>query len=145
MQINTLTGKDNHLEDVFVGDVLKQMSSKPLEQIIITYVIVNKTPGNIDKEVMKSLRVGERLTFDGVNLPLSVDMPSHGSAENAISELSMQVIRVQGSVFHGRTMTASTEAPAAGPAERKDTDSSASSIAAFNKTAASSSKANTSC
>jgi len=49
-----------------------------------------------------------------------IGLASQDTAENAISELGMDKIRLQGPVFHGDTLTAYTEVLEVQPAGRDD-------------------------
>jgi acyl dehydratase len=123
MQLNQLTERDNYFEDFTVGEVMKHVRSKtlePLEQVLITNMVMNTASGHFDEEVMKSHPMGKRLSFGGVNIAMFVGMASQDTAENAIAELGMDKIRLQGPVFHGDTLTAYTEVLEVGPAERED-------------------------
>jgi itaconyl-CoA hydratase len=123
MQLNQLTERDNYFEDFTVGEVMKHVRSKtlePLEQVLITNMVMNTASGHFDEEVMKSHPMGRRLSFGGVNIAMFVGLASQDTAENAIAELGMDKIRLQGPVFHGDTLTAYTEVLEVGPAERED-------------------------
>ncbi len=123
MQLNQLTERDNYFEDFTVGEVMKHVRSKtlePLEQVLITNMVMNTASGHFDEEVMKSHPMGKRLSFGGVNIAMFIGMASQDTAENAIAELGMDKIRLQGPVFHGDTLTAYTEVLEVGPAERED-------------------------
>lgn len=123
MQLNQLTGHDNYFEDFTVGEVIKHVRAKtlePLEQVLITNMVMNTASGHFDEEVMKSHPMGRRLSFGGVNIAMFVGLASQDTAENAIAELGMDKIRLQGPVFHGDTLTAYTEVLEVGPAERED-------------------------
>lgn len=123
MQLNQLTERDNYFEDFTVGEVIKHVRSKtlePLEQVLITNMVMNTASGHFDEEVMRSHPMGKRLSFGGVNIAMFVGMASQDTAENAIAELGMDKIRLQGPVFHGDTLTAYTEVLEVSPAERED-------------------------
>ncbi|WP_028601880.1 MaoC family dehydratase [Ottowia thiooxydans] len=123
MQLNQLTERDNYFEDFVVGEVMKHVRSKtlePLEQVLITNMVMNTASGHFDEEVMKLHPMGKRLSFGGVNIAMFVGIASQDTAENAIAELSMDKIRLQGPVFHGDTLTSYTEVLEVGPAERED-------------------------
>lgn len=123
MKLHELTERDNYFEDFTVGDVIKHVRSKtlePLEQVLITNLVMNTASGHFDEEVMKSHPAGKRLSFGGVNISMFVGMASQDTAENAIAELAMDKIRLQGPVFHGDTLTAYTEVLEVGPSDRED-------------------------
>ncbi len=123
MKMSDYTGKDNYFEDFMPGQVMRHARSKtlePLEQVLITNMVMNTASGHFDEEVMKSHPMGKRLSFGGVNIAMFVGMASQDTAENAIAELGMDKIRLQGPVFHGDTLTAYTEVLEVSPAERED-------------------------
>ncbi|CAN5415977.1 hypothetical protein BH10PSE18_BH10PSE18_01210 [soil metagenome] len=123
MKLRDLTERDNYFEDFTVGEVIKHVRSKtlePLEQVLITNLVMNTASGHFDKEVMKSHPAGQRLSFGGVNISMFVGLASQDTAENAITELGMDKIRLQGPVFHGDTLTAYTEVLGVEPADRDD-------------------------
>jgi itaconyl-CoA hydratase len=123
MKLGQLTERDNYFEDFTVGEVIKHVRSKtlePLEQVLITNLVMNTASGHFDEEVMKAHPAGKRLGFGGVSISMFVGLASQDTAENAISELGMDKIRLQGPVFHGDTLTAYTEVLGAEPADRPD-------------------------
>ena len=123
MKLSQLTERDNYFEDFVVGDVMKHVRSKtlePLEQVLITNMVMNTASGHFDEEVMKTHPVGKRLSFGGVNISMFIGLASQDTAENAIAELGMDKIRLQGPVFHGDTLTAYTEVLEVRDAERDD-------------------------
>ena len=123
MKLSQLTERDNYFEDFVVGDVMKHVRSKtlePLEQVLITNMVMNTASGHFDEEVMKTHPVGKRLSFGGVNISMFIGLASQDTAENAIAELGMDKIRLQGPVFHGDTLTAYTEVLEVRDTERED-------------------------
>jgi len=123
VQLNPLTERDNYFEDFVPGSVIRHVRSKtlePLDQVLITNLVMNTASGHFDEEVMKSHPAGKRLSFGGVNIAMFIGLASQDTAENAITELGMDKIRLQGPVFHGDTLTAYTEVLEVQPAERDD-------------------------
>lgn len=123
MKLGPLTERDNYFEDFTVGEVIKHVRSKtlePLEQVLITNLVMNTASGHFDEEVMKSHPAGKRLSFGGVNISMFIGLASQDTAENAIAEIGMDKIRLQGPVFHGDTLTAYTEVLGLEDADRKD-------------------------
>lgn len=123
MKLGLLTERDNYFEDFTVGEVIKHVRSKtlePLEQVLITNLVMNTASGHFDEEVMKSHPAGKRLSFGGVNISMFIGLASQDTAENAIAELGMDKIRLQGPVFHGDTLTAYTEVLELAPADSED-------------------------
>jgi itaconyl-CoA hydratase len=112
MKMSELTERNNYFEDFAVGEVIKHVRSKtlePLEQVLITNLVMNTASGHFDEEVMKSHPVGKRLSFGGVNIAMIIGLASQDTAENTIAEIGMDKIRLQGPVFHGDTLTAYSE------------------------------------
>ncbi len=123
MKLNELTGNDNYFEDFVPGQVIKHVRSKtlePLEQVLITNMVMNTASGHFDEEIMKSHPAGKRLSFGGVNISMFVGLASQDTAENSIAELGMDKIRLTGPVFHGDTLTAYTEVLETRSADRED-------------------------
>lgn len=123
MKISSLTGRSSYFEDFVVGDVMKHARGKtlePLEQVLITNMVMNSASGHFDEERMKDTEFGKRLSFGGVNISLFVGLASQDTAENAIAELGMDKIRLTGPVFHGDTLSAYTEILETSSADRDD-------------------------
>jgi acyl dehydratase len=123
MKLGPLTERDNYFEDFTVGEVIRHVRSKtlePLEQVLITNLVMNTASGHFDEEIMKSHPAGKRLSFGGVNISMFIGLASQDTAENAISELGMDKIRLQGPVFHGDTLTAYTEVLGTHATDRED-------------------------
>jgi len=124
MKIHELTGNDNYFEDFTPGEVIKHVRSKtlePLEQVLITNMVMNTATGHFDEEIMKATHpAGKRLGFGGVSIAMFVGLASQDTAENAIAELGMDKIRLSGPVFHGDTLTSYTEVLETLPADRDD-------------------------
>lgn len=123
MKVNRLTGQDNYFEDFAVGAVMKHARGKtlePLEQVLITNMVMNSAAGHFDEVQMKDTEFGRRLSFGGVNISLVIGLASQDTAENAIAELGMDKIRLTGPVFHGDTLYAYTEVLETRPADRED-------------------------
>jgi len=123
MKLNALTGRDNYFEDFEVGAVMKHARGKtlePLEQVLITNLVMNSAAGHFDEVQMKDTEFAKRLSFGGVNISLVVGLASQDTAENAIAELGMDKIRLTNPVFHGDTLYAYTEVLETKPADRED-------------------------
>jgi len=123
MTLNTLTGRDNYFEDFEVGAVMKHARGKtlePLEQVLITNLVMNSAAGHFDEVQMKDTEFKKRLSFGGVNISLCVGLASQDTSENAIAELGMDKIRLTGPVFHGDTLYTYTEVLETSPADRDD-------------------------
>jgi acyl dehydratase len=123
MKLAPLTERDNYFEDFTVGEVIAHVRSKtlePLEQVLITNLVMNTASGHFDDEIMKNHPAGRRLSFGGVNISMFIGLASQDTAEQAIAEIGMDKIRLQGPVFHGDTLTAYTEVLATEPADRDD-------------------------
>lgn len=123
MKLSALTGNDNYFEDFKPGDVTQHARGKtlePLEQVLITNMVMNTASGHFDEVCMKDTAFGRRLSFGGVNIALCIGLASQDTAENAICELGMDKIRLKGPVFHGDTLYCYTEVLETLPANRED-------------------------
>lgn len=123
MTTQQLTGRDNYFEDFVPGTVMRHARGKtvePLENVLITNLVMNTAQGHFNEHVMKDSRFGHRITFGGVTLSLVIGLAAQDTAENALAELSLDNIRFSAPVFHGDTLYAFSEVLAIGPSDRAD-------------------------
>lgn len=123
MSLQSLTGNNNYFEDFAVGEVLKHRRGKtvePLENVLITNMVMNSASSHFDEEIMKGTTFGKRLQYGGVTASLVIGMSSQDTAENALAELAMTEIRFKVPVFHGDTLYAYSEVLEASDADRED-------------------------
>ncbi len=121
--LHQLTGSDNYFEDFKPGQFMRHARSKtlePLEQVLITNMVMNTAAAHFDEESMKTEPAGRRLGFGGVSIAMFVGLASQDTAENAINEIGMDRIRLKGPVFHGDTLSAYSEVIEVTDAERED-------------------------
>ncbi len=112
MSMSSLTGRDNYFEDFEVGLVIKHARGKtlePLENVLITNLVMNTADGHFNEHAMESSRFKKRISFGGVNLSIVMGLASQDVCENALAELGMDNIRLQTPVFHGDTLYAYSE------------------------------------
>lgn len=112
MKPEQLTGNNNYFEDFVVGTVLRHRRGKtiePLENVLITNMVMNSASSHFDDVVMKDTMFGKRLQFGGVTASLIIGMASQDTAENALAEISLTEVRFKIPVFHGDTLYAFTE------------------------------------
>lgn len=123
MTIAGLTSRSSYFESFTVGEVMKHARGKtvePLENVLITNLVMNTAAGHFDEHAMKDSPFGRRVTFGGVTASLVIGMASQDTAENALAELGMTGLRLKSPVFHGDTLYAYTEVVAKEAAERDD-------------------------
>jgi itaconyl-CoA hydratase len=123
MNISELTSNDNYFEDFTVGDVMRHGRGKtiePLENVLITNLVMNSASSHYDEVVMKDSIFGKRLQFGGVTASLIIGMASQDTSENAIVELGLDKVRFKSPVFHGDTLYAYSEVLAKEDAGRPD-------------------------
>lgn len=121
--MQALTGNDNYFEDFTEGEVLKHRRGKtiePLENVLITNMVMNTASSHFDDVVMKDTMFGKRLQFGGVTASLIVGMASQDTSENALAELGLTKIRFRVPVFHGDTLYAYTQVLSKTDADRPD-------------------------
>jgi itaconyl-CoA hydratase len=112
VSISPLTSSDSYFEDFKPGEVIRHGRGKtiePLENVLITNMVMNSASAHFDEHSMKGSRFGKRLQFGGVTASLIVGMASQDTGENAIAELGLDKIRFKSPVFHGDTLYAFTE------------------------------------
>jgi itaconyl-CoA hydratase len=112
MKTAELTGDNNYFEDFTVGEVQRHRRGKtvePIENVLITNLVMNTASGHFDDVVMRDTAFKKRIQFGGVTASLIIGMSSQDTSENALAELGMTNIRFKQPVFHGDTLYAFTE------------------------------------
>jgi acyl dehydratase len=111
-KLSQLTSPDNYFEDFEVGAVYKHCRGKtitPLENVLITNLVMNTAQGHFNEHEMKSTPWGTTVSYGGVNFSLVLGLASQDCVENALEELGLDNIRLLKSVIHGDTLYAYTE------------------------------------
>jgi acyl dehydratase len=123
MKVSDLTSTDNYYEDFQIGEVMRHCRGKtiePLENVLITNMVMNSAAGHFDEVAMKDTVFKKRLQFGGVTASLVIGMASQDTSENSLAELSMTGVRFKAPVFHGDTLYAYTEVIEKKEADRGD-------------------------
>lgn len=123
MKVSALTSNNNYFEDFTVGEVLKHRRGKtiePIENVVITNLVMNTAAGHFDEVAMRKSSFGKRLQFGGVTASLVIGIASQDTSENSLAELSMNNVRFLVPVFHGDTLYAYTEVREKSDAIRED-------------------------
>lgn len=123
MNARELTAKDNYFEDFEVGAVYKHARGKtitPLENVLITHLVMNTAQGHFNEHEMASTPWRTTLSYGGVNFSLILGLASQDCVENAIEELGLNNIRLSKPVVHGDTLYAYTEVLSKSDGERGD-------------------------
>ena len=122
-EFRQLTSADNYFEDFVVGAVYKHSRGKtvtPLENVLITNLVMNTAQGHFNEHEMKSTPWGTIVSYGGVNFSLVLGLASQDCVENALEELGLDNIRLSKSVVHGDTLYAYTEVLSKSDAARAD-------------------------
>lgn len=112
MKLSSLTGRDNYFEDFKEGQVFRHARGKtvePLENVLITNLVMNTAQGHFNEHLMQSTPFKQRISYGGVNFSIIMGLASQDTCENAIAELGLDNIRLQTPVFHGDTLYAYSE------------------------------------
>lgn len=123
MKLSSLTGSDNYFEAFTVGDVFRHARGKtmePLENVLITNLVMNTAQGHFNEHRMQGQPYGQRLCYGGVNFSLVMGLASQDTCENAIAELGLDKIRLKAPVFHGDTLYAYSEVLKVEDSDRED-------------------------
>jgi itaconyl-CoA hydratase len=118
-----LTSAGNYFEDFEVGAVYKHQRGKtitPLENVLITNIVMNTAQGHFNEHEMASSPWGTTLSYGGVNFSLVLGLSSQDCVENALEELGLDNIRLSRPVIHGDTLYAYTEVLSKTDARRED-------------------------
>lgn len=121
--LSKLTGSDNYFENFSVGDVFQHARGKtvtPLENVLITNLVMNTAQGHFNEHQMASSPFGKILSYGGVNFSLVLGLASQDCCENALAELSLDNIRLSRPVTHGDTLYAYSEVLETTDADRDD-------------------------
>jgi len=124
----SLTGSDNYFEDFTPGQVFRHARGKTMceqDNVGITLMVLNTAEGHFNEHAMQRNAMGRegwnsRLQFGGVTISMVIGLAMQDTGENALTELSLDRIRLKSPVFHGDTLYAFTEVLAVDPADRSD-------------------------
>ena len=118
-----LTGRRNYLEDFSVGLVIRHARGKtvtPLENVLITNLVMNTSEGHFNEDKMSSSAFGRVISYGGVNFSLVLGLASQDCCENALAELGLDNVKLMKPVGHGDTLYAYSEVLEIGPSDRPD-------------------------
>jgi acyl dehydratase len=111
-ELASLTGSDNYFEDFEVGAVFRHARGKtitPLENVLITNMVLNTAQGHFNEHQMSQSPFGHILSYGGVNFSMVLGLSSQDCCENALAELGLDNIRLSRPVTHGDTLYAYSE------------------------------------
>jgi itaconyl-CoA hydratase len=123
VKLSDLTGRTNYFEDFTVGQVIRHARGKtlePLENVLITNLVMNTAQGHFNEHAMKTSPWKGRLSYGGVNFSLVMGLAMQDTGENALAELGMDNIRLMNPVVHGDTLYAYSEVLSVEDADRED-------------------------
>lgn len=124
MDLASLTGATNYFEDFEVGAVIKHARGKtitPLENVLITNLVMNTAAGHFNEDVMLKAGAPGIVVYGGVNFSMVLGIASQDCCENAVRELSLDNVRLTKPVRHGDSIYAYTEVLDAKPGDSDDT------------------------
>lgn len=112
--LSNLTGASNYFEDFHVGLVIRHARGKtvtPLENVLITNLVMNTAQGHFNEDVMKGSAFGGGgvVVYGGVNFSLVLGLASQDCCENALAELGLDNVKLTRPVGHGDTLYAYSE------------------------------------
>jgi itaconyl-CoA hydratase len=122
-RLSELTAKDTYFEDFEVGAVFRHARGKtitPLENVLITNMVMNTAQGHFNEHQMASSPWGKILSYGGVNFSMVLGLASQDCVENALEELGLDNIKLSKPVTHGDTLYAYSEVLSKEPASRDD-------------------------
>jgi acyl dehydratase len=122
-KLSALTSKNNYFENFEVGQVFRHARGKtvePLENVLITNMVMNTAHGHFNEDAMRDHAFGQRVSFGGVNCSIVMGLASQDCCENALAELGLDNIRLTNPVFHGDTLYAASEVLEVANSDRED-------------------------
>jgi itaconyl-CoA hydratase len=128
-ELSKLTGANNYFEDFEVGSVIQHARGKtmtPLENVLITNMVMNTAQGHFNEHQMAASPFGGILAYGGVNFSLVLGLACQDCCENALTELGLDNIRLTRPVTHGDTLYAFSEV-----LEKRDSDQVDAGVVVF--------------
>jgi acyl dehydratase len=122
-QIAKLSGANNYFEDFEVGSVIRHARGKtitPLENVLITNMVMNTADGHFNEHRMAAPPYGRIVVFGGVTFSMVLGLASQDCCENALAELALDNVRLTKPVGHGDTLYAYSEVLAKSDADSED-------------------------
>jgi acyl dehydratase len=122
-ELSKLTGANNYFEDFEIGAVIQHARGKtmtPLENVLITNMVMNTAQGHFNEHQMAASPFGGILAYGGVNFSLVLGLACQDCCENALAELGLDNIRLTKPVTHGDTLYAYSEVLQKRDADRED-------------------------
>lgn len=126
MNSSTLTSTDNYFEDFEVGQLMRHARGKTvneMDNVLITNMVMNTAEGHFNEHAMKQDArgiFGQRVVFGGINLSMVLGLAAQDTAEQCLTELTLDKIRLSHPVFHGDTLYAFSEVLERIDADRPD-------------------------
>ncbi|WP_312596804.1 MaoC family dehydratase [Brevundimonas sp.] len=118
-----LTGASNYFEDFEVGSVIRHARGKtitPLDNVLITNLVMNTAQGHFNEHLMDASRFGGILVYGGVTFSMVLGLSCQDCCENALEELGLDNVRLMKPVRHGDTLYAYSEVLMKESADRDD-------------------------
>jgi len=128
-ELAKLTSPNTYFEDFEVGTVIRHARGKtmtPLENVLITNMVMNTAQGHFNEHQMASSAFGGILAYGGVNFSLVLGLACQDCCENALAELGLDNIRLTRPVTHGDTLYAYSEV-----LEKHDADQADAGVVVF--------------
>lgn len=122
-RLSELSAGDTYFEDFEVGAVIRHARGKtvtPLENVLITNMVMNTAQGHFNEHMMAATPWGKVLSYGGVNFSLVLGLSSQDCIENALEELGLDNIKLSKPVTHGDTLYAFSEVLSKSDAGRED-------------------------
>jgi len=122
-KLSDLTAKDTYFEDFEVGVVMRHARGKtitPLENVLITNMVMNTAQGHFNEHQMSKTPFGGIISYGGVNFSMVLGLAAQDCVENALEELGLDNIKLSKPVTHGDTLYAYSEVLSKTDAERND-------------------------
>jgi itaconyl-CoA hydratase len=122
-ELARLTHANTYFEDFEVGLVIRHARGKtmtPLENVLITNMVMNTAQGHFNEHQMAATPFGGIIAYGGVNFSLVLGLACQDCCENALAELGLDNIRLSKPVTHGDTLYAVSQVLEKSDADRED-------------------------
>lgn len=112
-----LTSKNNYFDDFEIGQVIRHARGKTvteMDNVLITNLVMNTAAGHFDEHLMKTAMKSvpgfdTRIVFGGISFSMVMGLAAQDTAEQVVTELGLDKIRLKTPVHHGDTLYAYTE------------------------------------
>lgn len=110
--VTTETVPPLYFEDCLLGRRIAHARGRTvteMDNVMLTHLTMNTAQGHFNEVEMQGTTFGQRVVFGGITASFVLGLASEDTATHAVSELSLDRLRLTSPVFHGDTLSAFSE------------------------------------